>query len=119
MYGGRASTSAKNATVRTDFVEIEANGQCFRLYFDRDQSGVLHIHSRHGMTAEDAVALFFEGERDWNEQRRRFESTRCTSRRCSTTARLQTWPSTSNWRPFATAGGGGARRGERLKCNLR
>ena len=26
------------------------------------------------MTAEDAVALFFEGERDWNEQRRRFES---------------------------------------------
>ena len=60
--------------MRTDFVEIEAHGQHFRLYFDRDQSGVLHIHSRHGMTAEDAVALFFEGERDWNEQRRRFES---------------------------------------------
>lgn len=60
--------------MRTDFVEIEANGQRFRLYLDRDQSGVLHIHSRHGMTAEDVVALFFEGERDWNEQRRRFES---------------------------------------------
>ena len=60
--------------MRTDFVEIEANGQRFRLYFDRDQSGVLHIHSRHGVTAEDAVALFFEGERNWNEQRRRFES---------------------------------------------
>ena len=60
--------------MRTDFVEIEVNGQRFRLYSDRDLSGVLHIHSRHGMTAEDAVALFFEGERDWNEQRRRFES---------------------------------------------
>jgi hypothetical protein len=57
-----------------DFVEIEANDQRFRLYFDRDQSGVLHIHARHGMTAEDAVALFYEGKRDWNEQRRRFES---------------------------------------------
>lgn len=35
---------------------------------------VLHIYSRQGMTAADTVALFFEGERNWNDQRRRFES---------------------------------------------
>ena len=60
--------------MRTDFIEVEVNGQRFRLYFDTDETGTLHIDARHGMTAEDAVALFFEGERSSNKQRRRFES---------------------------------------------
>lgn len=57
-----------------DFVEVEVNGQRFRLYFDVDEASALHIYAQHGTTAEDVVALFFEGERSWNEQRQRFES---------------------------------------------
>jgi len=60
--------------VRTDFVEVEAQAQRFRLYFDTDEPGLLHISARHGMSAADAVALFFEGECSWNEARKRFES---------------------------------------------
>jgi len=60
--------------VRTDYVEVEVQAQRFRLYFDADEPGVLHIYARHGMTAAAAAALFFEGECSWNEARRRFES---------------------------------------------
>ena len=60
--------------MRTDFIEVEVNRQRFRLYLDADDAGTLHIYTRHGMTAEDAATLFFEGERSSNEQRRRFES---------------------------------------------
>jgi hypothetical protein len=60
--------------VRTDYVEVEVQEQHFRLYFDADEPGVLHVYARHGMTIADAAALFFEGQRSWNEARRRFES---------------------------------------------
>lgn len=60
--------------MRRAYVEVEVQGQRFRLYFDTDEPGVLHIYARHGMTAADAAALFFEGERTWNDERRRFES---------------------------------------------
>jgi hypothetical protein len=60
--------------VRRDYVEVEANGQRFRLYFDVEEPGALHIVARHGMTAADAAALFFEAKRIWNDARQRFES---------------------------------------------
>lgn len=60
--------------MRRDYVEVEARGQRFRLYFDADVAGVLHIVARHGMTAADAATLFFEGNRNWNATRQRFES---------------------------------------------
>ena len=62
--------------MRRDYIEVEVRGQRFRLYFDADELGVLHIYARHGMTTADATALFFEGERAWNEARQRFESRR-------------------------------------------
>lgn len=62
--------------MRSDYIEVEVRAQRFRLYFDADEPGGLHIAVRHGMTAAAAAALFFEGERSWNEVRRRFESRR-------------------------------------------
>jgi hypothetical protein len=60
--------------MRTDYLEVVIQKQRFRLYLDLDDSGVLHIFARHGTTAADAAALFFEGERAWNDPRQRFES---------------------------------------------
>jgi len=60
--------------VRTDFIEVEVNGNRFRIYLDAVEAGALHISARHGMMAEDAAALFFAGQPSWNEQRSRFEN---------------------------------------------
>ena len=60
--------------MRTGYVEVEVQAQRFHLYFDAEEPGLLHIYARHGMTVADAAALYFEGERAWNETRRRFES---------------------------------------------
>lgn len=60
--------------MRSDYIEVEVDGQRFRLYFDSEERGVPHIYARHGMLVEDVAALFFEGTRAWNGERRRFES---------------------------------------------
>jgi len=60
--------------VRRGYVEVEVQAQRFRLYFDGDETGQLHIFARHGMSVTDAATLFFEGERSWNEARSRYET---------------------------------------------
>ena len=40
---------------------IEAGGERFRFYYDREYPTVLHITLRHGTVPADAVQAFFEG----------------------------------------------------------
>jgi hypothetical protein len=41
---------------------VEAGGERFRFYYDRERPEVLHITIRHGTTPEDAIRTFFEGD---------------------------------------------------------
>ena len=36
--------------------------------------GVLHVVARHGMSENDAIEVFFEGNSIWNDRRQRFEN---------------------------------------------
>jgi hypothetical protein len=52
---------------------IEARGERFRFYYDRQNPAILHITLRHGTTPEDAVRTFFGGEaQPWDESHDRF-----------------------------------------------
>ena len=60
---------------RREALIVEANGEHFRFYYDREHPEVLHITLRHETTPEDAIRIFFVGEttaRD--EARSRFET---------------------------------------------
>ncbi|MEX1254389.1 MAG: hypothetical protein WEE64_08605 [Dehalococcoidia bacterium] len=61
--------------VRREALIIEAGGERFRFYYDREVPEVLHITLRHGATPEDAIRVFFEGEtRPQDEAHERFET---------------------------------------------
>jgi hypothetical protein len=41
---------------------VEAGGERFRFYYDREKPEILHITLRHGTTPADAIRTFFVGE---------------------------------------------------------
>lgn len=47
---------------RREALIVEANGERFRFYYDREHPEVLHITLRHGTTPEDAIRTFCAGE---------------------------------------------------------
>jgi hypothetical protein len=47
---------------RREALIIEANGERYRFYYDRDHPGILHITLQHGTTPEDAIRTFLVGE---------------------------------------------------------
>ena len=53
---------------------VEANGELFRFYYDRDRSDQLHIVARHGARPEDTIATFFRGVTIWNDRSMRYET---------------------------------------------
>jgi hypothetical protein len=60
---------------RREALIIEAGGEKFRFYYDREIPEVLHITLQHGTTPQDAIRVFFEGEaRPWDEEHARFET---------------------------------------------
>ena len=61
--------------IRREALIIEARGETFRFYYDRQVPEALHITLRHGTTPEDAIRVFFGGEtRPWDEAHERFET---------------------------------------------
>lgn len=62
------------AVVRREALIIEAGGERFRFYYDREVPEVLHITLQHGTTPDDAVRVFFEGTATWYEAHQRFET---------------------------------------------
>jgi hypothetical protein len=60
---------------RREALIIEADGERFRFYYDREHPEVLHITFRHGTTPVEAIRTFYAGEtRAWDEARSRFET---------------------------------------------
>lgn len=54
---------------------VEANGERFRFYYDRDHPQILHVTLQHGTTPEEAVQTFFEGSTTpWDEEHLRYET---------------------------------------------
>jgi hypothetical protein len=64
---------------RREALIIEAGGEKFRFYYDREIPEVLHIALQHGTTPQDAIRVFFEGEtHPWDEEHARFETVTST-----------------------------------------
>ncbi len=59
---------------RREALIVEANGERFRFYYDRQHPQSLHITLRHDTTTEDAIQTFFEREARRDEAHARFET---------------------------------------------
>ncbi len=56
------------------YLAKRTKGIKFLFKFDEAAPDLLHIYARHLTTPRDAIATFFEGQTDWNEQFKRFET---------------------------------------------
>ena len=52
----------------------QESGLRFDFKCEPTQPSLLHIFARHGTSPQDAISTFFEGETNWNETRKRFET---------------------------------------------
>ena len=53
---------------------VEEQGLRFVFAYDDDAPDLLHIYVRHLTSIDDALDTFFNGQTNWNEDRKRFET---------------------------------------------
>ena len=53
---------------------VRVQGHTFLFNYEKDHPELLHIFARHLMEVDDAVYIFFNGERFWNPTNNRWET---------------------------------------------
>ncbi len=57
---------------------MDVGDERFRFYFDGASDEILHITRRHGITPEQAIRVFLDGDTTWDEAHTRFETVTAT-----------------------------------------
>lgn len=56
------------------YKRVKVNGYVFVFKFEDDHPELLHIYARHLKEPDDAIDIFFNGIKTWNEGHKRFET---------------------------------------------